>query len=72
MMDLTEEEKAIALINGSTDIQNIITYLNDLELRRKIFEEIMMESLDDTNFLLSLNNIIKDFDRAKARLQRCI
>lgn len=72
MRDLTEEEKAINFINKNTDKQNIIIYLKDLELRRKIFEEVMMHHLDDTHFLLSLNNIIKDFDRAKSCLQKYI
>lgn len=70
MRDLTEEEKAVVLINQNVDKQNILSYLSDLELRRKIFEEIMVQHLDDTNFLLSLNNIIKDFDRAKLYLQK--
>lgn len=72
MRDLTEEEKAIALINESTDKINIISYLNDLEFRRKIFDTILVQHLDDTDFLLSLNKIMKDFDRAKARLQKCL
>lgn len=72
MRDLTEEEKAINFINRNMDIQNIIIYLKDLELRKKIFEEIMFEHLDDTNFLLSLNKIIKDIDKAKYHLQKYI